>query len=225
MRKMPPGIQTMSSVQPSSGGRSSRSVSARNNVMAFNSRRARLRANVPEPLRPARVGVVPAVTGCRWCPRPCRSAGRGNKTDGGAGGNRTTRTPIIMSRPYPATRAYSGANNGAAPHHGSARGVAARSNDRRPVRNGSAPHRDFDHWIILPELVLECGPGAADQSRGWRNHDCEARQTDDDHAGRAVESLWCAATSTNETHHCRLHFQALSDLPAASLMRAARYVY
>jgi hypothetical protein len=34
----------------------------------------------------------------------------------------------------------------------------------------------------------------------------ETSQTNYDRAGRAVESLWCTATLTNESHHCRLHF-------------------
>ena len=95
-----------------------------------NSRRARLRTDVPEALRLARIGAVPAVTGGRR--RASRSHHRGgDQSDYGARGDRAARA-------------------------------------------------------------------------------------------HTFESLRCAANLTNMRRHCRMHFQALSCLPATSLMCAAR---
>jgi hypothetical protein len=60
--------------------------------------------------------------------------------------------------------------------------------------------------------LLEGTSRWTNQSRRRQIRDRETTQTNDDRAGHAVESLWCAANLTNEIHRCRLHFQALSSL-------------
>ena len=49
----------------------------------------------------------------------------------------------------------SGADNRTATHHRSARGTAARADDRGTAHRASAPRRDFDEGTVLLELMLE----------------------------------------------------------------------
>jgi hypothetical protein len=140
-----------------------------------------------------------------------------------------------VRRTNPATRTNNaGTNNtwardSAPAHHGPACRAAARADHRGSAHGASTSHgapstsrANLDYRAILLELLLKRTIGSTSESRRRQSRHRETRKTDDDRAGDAFESVRCAANLTNESHHGRLHCQALSCLHlAASLICAA----
>jgi hypothetical protein len=188
-----------------------------------NSRRAALRAGVPEPLRPARIGVVPAHARSWRSSRPCHRSCRCNETQGCAGSDSAARRPPVPAGPCPAhaAAAVAGTHHGTAANDGPARDVTARTDNRGPAHGASTSYgdastsrADLDDRAVLPELLQERTAGSGHESQRRRSRDRQTGQTNDGRAGHAAESLRCAATLTNESHHCRLHFQPFHVCPS-----------
>ncbi len=122
---------TMSPVPRSCDGSASLCpVSARSNVMA-STPDVRLRTDVPEALRLARVRVVPAITGRGRRAGPCRCASRGDKADRSTGCDRTARAPVIIGRAYPAGVPRDARTHHGAPVHHGASSLRCRADRRR----------------------------------------------------------------------------------------------
>src|SRR5216684_2740919 len=225
MRNVPPGIQTMSPVRRSSDGRSFRSMSVRGNVMAPAPDVGALLAVIPETLRARWVRVVPAHagSGSSACPSSGRSGGY--KSDGSAGSDGSAPGPIVPTRPCPtyAAAGKSRTHYGTTAYHGTARDAATRADNCGPAHGAATSHgdastsrADLDDRAFLLELLLERTTGSGNESRRRRSRDrqtSQTSQTNDGRTGHAVESLRCAATLTNESHHCRLHFQPFHVCP------------
>jgi hypothetical protein len=132
---------------------------------------------------------------------------------------------MVSRRPHPADGSHDArTRHAAATRDASARHATARTDNGGSARRATAPHHDDlgDRTISL-ELLLERVTGSEDESGRLRSSHRESGQSNHDRAGHAVESLWCAANLTNESHRCRLHFPSPSIFTAASLMCAASF--
>jgi hypothetical protein len=151
-----------------------------------------LRANVPESLRPAGIGVVPAVTWRRRRTRPRRRGSGCDEADSCSGRDRATWTPPVCGA-YPSAGANTGpharahtwahtrrADHGCASHRSHA--------TARPARN-SAATPDDDHLLdIGGSKILEfCArhwttqrvAGCAERHRRQRQNNCGNRTSHD----------------------------------------------
>jgi hypothetical protein len=140
-----------------------------------------LRANVPESLGPAGIGVVPAVTRRRRCACPRRRGSGCNEADSCPGRDRATWPPSVC-RAYPAAGADANpdtrTNTRWANHDGTSDGSHATA---RTARNG-ATTPDDDHLLdIAGSKILEfCAwywtaqrkGRHAERHRGQRQNNC-----------------------------------------------------
>jgi hypothetical protein len=155
-----------------------------------NSRRARSRTGVPEPLRPARIGVVPAHARSWRSSRPRHRSCRCNETQSSAGSDSAARRPPVPAGPCPAhAAAVAGTHHGTAANHGPARDVTARTDNRGSAHGAAGSHADLDDRAVLPELLQERTAGSGNESRRRRSRDRQTGQPNDGRAGHAVESL------------------------------------
>src|SRR3977135_172061 len=218
MRNVPPGIQIMPSSRPSCGGRSSGSISACCTVMGAPNR-APSRADVPETLGPAWIGVVPAIARRRRSPRPCCGGGGGDEADRSPCGNRAARAPMIVRGTDPANAAatitgahdgcrYARTHDSAPAHHGSGRDVTARTNSRRSSNGASTSHgdaspscADLEYRAILLDLLLERTAGSGNESRCRRRCHCE-----DGQAERNCANGYAAERAIPVLNKIRIHY-------------------
>jgi hypothetical protein len=140
-----------------------------------------LRADVPEALGSARIGVVPAVARSRRRTRPRCGRSRRDEAEGRSGRDRAARTPSVCGA-YPAAGASTDPDTRAIPrraNHGSASDCSHATT--RPARNSTATPDD-DHLLdIAGSKILEfcawhwtaqCMGRCAERHRRQRQNNC-----------------------------------------------------